>query len=204
LPESHVGAEDGVKEQTALRIAIAAGVASLLTVGLLGYRLLNHAGQESVGPPPGLISAQTLTPEEARVAVDAIFALNLPDLGGRTQPVAQWRGKVLVVNYWASWCKPCVDEMPALSRMNSHYAAWGVQFVGIGLDDAEKLAAFVRTTPVSYPVLVASPADPTPGLKVKGLPYTVVIGRDGRIEMTRLGRIDEESLEPVLRRLIGP
>jgi hypothetical protein len=88
--------------------------------------------------------------------------------------------------------------------MHSHYAAWGVQFVGIGLDDTEKLAAFVRTTPVSYPVLVASPAATTPGLQVKGLPYTVVIGRDGRIEMTRLGRIDEESLEPILRRLIGP
>jgi thiol-disulfide isomerase/thioredoxin len=145
-----------------------------------------------------------LTPEEAKVAVDAIFALNLPDLDGRPQPLAQWRGKVLVVNYWASWCKPCVDEMPALSRMHSHYAAWGVQFVGIGLDDTEKLAAFVRTTPVSYPVLVASPAATTPGLQVKGLPYTVVIGRDGRIEMTRLGRIDEESLEPILRRLIGP
>lgn len=193
-----------MKEQTALRVAIAAGVASLLTVGLLGYRLLNHTSPESVGRPPGLISAQTLTPEEAKVAVDAIFALNLPDLDGRPQPLAQWRGKVLVVNYWASWCKPCVDEMPALSRMNSHYAAWGVQFVGIGLDDAEKLAAFVRTTPVSYPVLVASPAAATPGLQVKGLPYTVVIGRDGRIEMTRLGRIDEESLEPILRRLIGP
>jgi thiol-disulfide isomerase/thioredoxin len=193
-----------MKEQTALRVAIAAGVASLLTVGLLGYRLLNHTSPESVGRPPGLISAQALTPEEAKVAVDAIFALNLPDLDGRPQPIAQWRGKVLVVNFWASWCKPCVDEMPALSRMNSHYAAWGVQFVGIGLDDAEKLAAFVRTTPVSYPVLVASPAAATPGLQVKGLPYTVVIGRDGRIEMTRLGRIDEESLEPILRRLIGP
>jgi thiol-disulfide isomerase/thioredoxin len=108
-----------------------------------------------------------------------------------------------VVNFWASWCKPCVDEMPALSRMNSHYASRGVQFVGIGVDAAEKLAAFVRTTPVSYPVLVASPAAAMPGLQVKGLPYTVVIGRDGRIEMTRLGRIDEESLEPVLRRLIG-
>jgi thiol-disulfide isomerase/thioredoxin len=144
-----------------------------------------------------------LTPEEAAAAVDAILALNLPDLDGRPQPLAQWRGKVLVVNFWASWCKPCVDEMPALSRLNSHFAPLGVQFVGIGVDDAEKLAAFIRTTPVSYPVLVASPAGMTPGLQVKGLPYTVVIGRDGRSAMTRLGRIDEGALEPVLRRLIG-
>jgi len=192
-----------MKEQTALRVAVAAGVASLLTVGLLGYRLLNHSSSESAGRPPALISSRALTPEEAKLAVDAIFALNLPDLGGHPQPVAQWRGKVLVVNYWASWCKPCVDEMPALSRMHGRFASRGVQFVGIGVDDADKLAAFVAATPVSYPVLVASPADTPPGLQVKGLPFTVVIGRDGGIELTRLGRIDEESLEPVLRRLVG-
>lgn len=192
-----------MNERTALRLAVATGVATLLTAGVLGYRLLNHASPESAGRPPGLISSQALTPEEAAVAVDAVFALNLPDLDGRPQPLAQWRGKVLVVNFWASWCKPCVDEMPALSRLNSHFAPLGVQFVGIGVDDAEKMAAFIRTTPVSYPVLVASPAGMTPGLQVKGLPYTVVIGRDGRSAMTRLGRVDEGSLEPVLRRLIG-
>ena len=192
-----------MNERTALRLAVAAGVASLLTAGVLGYRLLIQTGPTSAGRPPGMISSQALTPEEAAVAVDAIFALDLPDLDGRPQPLAQWRGKVLVVNFWASWCKPCVDEMPALSRLNSHFAPLGVQFVGIGVDDAEKLAAFIRTTPVSYPVLVASPAGMTPGLQVRGLPYTVVIGRDGRSAMTRLGRVDEGSLEPVLRRLIG-
>jgi len=192
-----------MKEQTALRVAVAAGVASLLTVGLLGYRLLNHASPESANRPPGLIASQTMNSEETKLAVDNIFALILPDLGGRPQPVAQWKGKVLVVNYWASWCKPCVDEMPAFSRLNSHYASWGVQFVGIGLDDEAKVASFIKTTPVSYPVLVAGAADPTPGLQVKGLPYTVVIGRDGQIDSTRLGRMDEESLELVLRRLIG-
>jgi thiol-disulfide isomerase/thioredoxin len=184
-------------------LALATGVATLLTAGVLGYRQLSRTGPESAGRPPGLISSQALTPEEAAAAVDAIFALNLPDLDGRPQPLAQWRGKVLVVNFWASWCKPCVDEMPALSRLNGHFAPLGVQFVGIGVDDAEKLAVFIRTTPVSYPVLVASPAGMTPGLQVKGLPYTVVIGRDGRSAMTRLGRVDEGSLEPVLRRLIG-
>ena len=150
-----------MKEQTTLRVAVAAGVASLLTVALLGYRLLNHTSPESANRPPVLIASQSLTPEEAKLAVDAIFALILPDLGGRPQPVAEWKGKVLVVNYWASWCKPCVDEMPAFSRMNSHYASWGVQFVGIGLDDEAKLASFIKTMPVSYPVLVAGATDPT-------------------------------------------
>lgn len=192
-----------MKEQTALRVAIVAGVASLLTVALLAYRLVNRSSQETDSIPPALVSSQQLTPEAAQASVDAIFALTLPDLEGRPQPVAQWRGKVIVLNYWASWCKPCIEEMPAFSRLNTHYGAWGVQFVGIGLDDAEKMQAFTNSTPVSYPLLVAGSSATSPGLQVKGLPYTVVVGRDGSVDTTRLGRMDEAALEPVLRRLVG-
>lgn len=191
-----------MKRQTALALALAGGGATLATIGWLGHRLLQPAPAPGA-MPPGLIAVAKMPPEQGQAMVDAIMALTLPDLAGKPQAMAQWRGKVLVVNFWASWCKPCVDEMPALSRLNSHFAPLGVQFVGIGVDDAEKLAAFIRTTPVSYPVLVASPAGMTPGLQVRGLPYTVVIGRDGRSAMARLGRVDEGSLEPVLRRLLG-
>ena len=192
-----------MSQQTALRVAIAAGIAALFTVGLLGYRVFNQAMQTPEVPPSGLLSSQQITPEEAQAAADAVFALTLPDLEGRPQAVSQWRGKVLVVNYWASWCNPCIDEMPSFSRMNSHYASWGVQFVGIGLDEVEKMQAFAKATPVSYPLLAAEPFSKTPGLQVKGLPYTMVIGRDGRVDTTRLGRLDEAALEPVLRRLLG-
>ena len=192
-----------MKPETALRVAIVAGIGSLVTISLLAYRLYDHASQHPDGIPPGLISSQQLTPEEAKVAASAIFTLTLPDLEGHPQPLGQWRGKVLVINYWASWCKPCIEEMPAFSRLNSHYAGWGVQFVGIGLDEAEKMRAFVKTTPVSYPLLTAGSAATTPGLQVKGLPYTVVIDRDGRIDSSHLGRFDEASLESALRRLLA-
>jgi thiol-disulfide isomerase/thioredoxin len=62
---------------------------------------------------------------------------------------------MLVVNYWASWCAPCVEEMPAFSRLQRQYAAQGVQFVGIGIDDCGQHAAFVNSRPVTYPLLVA-------------------------------------------------
>ena len=93
--------------------------------------------------------------------------------------------------------------MPALSRLHEHYASWGVQFVGIGLDDVEKMQAFVKTTPVSYPLLVSDFASQSSVLEIKGLPLTLVIGRDGNVEMTHLGPVDEKMLEPLLNRLIG-
>ncbi len=192
-----------MKPSHAFGLAVFSGVAALVTIGVLGYRLFVHSTQPVEGIPPGLVSTQQLSPEAARKAVDALFALTLPDLEGRPQALSQWRGKVLVVNYWASWCPPCIREMPAFSRLHSHYAPWGVQFVGIGMDEVSKMQAFVKTTPVSYPLLAADFANPNPALEIKGLPYTLVIGRDGRVEMTRLGPLDEATLEPLLRRLTG-
>lgn len=194
-----------MKQQHALLLAVVSGVLALATVGWLGYRLLGHSRLPAGdGIPPGLLSSRQVTPEEGQAAADALMTLTLDDLEGRPQAISQWRGKVLVVNFWASWCAPCIEEMPAFSRLHRHYAAYGVQFVGIGMDEADKMQAFVKTTPVAYPLLVAGAAgSQTPGLEVKGLPYTLVIGRDGRYESSRLGRLDEAMLEPILRRLLG-
>jgi thiol-disulfide isomerase/thioredoxin len=194
-----------MNQQRALWVAVVAGVLTVATVALLAYRVLVLGGL-----PPGdtipdsLRSPPQLSPAEAQAEVDAIMALTLDDLDAAPQAMAQWRGKILVVNYWASWCKPCVEEMPAFSRLHGRYAAQGVQFVGIGIDEVDNMRAFVKTTPVSYPLLVGGTnASETPGLQVKALPYTVVIGRNGRFESSRLGRLDEVTLEALLNKLIG-
>lgn len=193
-----------MNQQRALWVAVVAGVLTVATVALLAYRVLVLGGL-----PPGdtipdsLRSPPQLSPEAAQAEVDAIMTLTLDDLDGRPQAMAQWQGKVLVVNYWASWCKPCVEEMPVFSRLYSRYAAQGVQFVGIGIDEVDNLRSFVKATPVSYPLLLGGKnAGETPGLQVKALPYTVVIGRDGRFASSRLGRLDEATLEPMLKELI--
>ncbi len=195
-----------MKQENALLLAVVAGVLTMATVGLLAYRLASQSGLPSGDSiPPALRAAPQPTAEQAQAEVDAIMALTLDDLDGHRQALAQWRGKVLVVNYWASWCKPCVEEMPALSRLQERYAAQGVQFVGIGIDEVDNMRRFVKATPVTYPLLVGPrEASETPGLQVKALPYTVVIGRDGRFASSRLGRLDEEKLQPILDRLIAP
>ncbi|WP_300450501.1 TlpA disulfide reductase family protein [Accumulibacter sp.] len=194
-----------MKPQTALALAVAAGLLTLASIAFLAYRLLEQTRSPIGGRPADLISSPQLNPPDGQAAADAIMKLTLPDLAGRPQALAQWRGKILVVNFWASWCTPCVEEMPAFSRLHSQYAGRGVQFVGIGIDEPDKLRAFVETRPVSYPLLAATPAiSQTPGLEIRGLPYTLVIGRRGAIELSRLGRLDEAKLEPVLQRLTLP
>ena len=186
----------------ALGLAVTAGVATLATIGWLGYRLIEQNRMPVNDIPSALISSQQLSPAQEQAQADAVMGLTLPDLDGRPQAIAQWRDKILVVNYWASWCAPCVEEIPAFSRLQRQYAAQGVQFVGIGIDNVENMRAFVKATPVAYPLLVADPAaSQMPGLQIKGLPYTLVIGPDGRVQSSRLGRLDESRLNSILQRL---
>ena len=149
-------------------------------------------------------------PEGTRQALErdgaALLARSFPDPAGATRPLADLKGKVAVVNFWATWCAPCREEMPAFSRLHAQLAPKGVQFVGIGIDSAAKILQFSTDTPVSYPLLVGdiTAIDLTRdfGNSMQALPFTVVLDRDGRVAATRLGRYDEHELATLLTRLL--
>lgn len=178
-------------------------VLTLVTVGYLGYRLY----AQSQGPSQEELAQQVrasrqVSSDTAQTGADALLALTLNDLAGKPQPIAQWNGKVRVINYWASWCPPCVEEMPAFSRLQERYAAQGVQFIGIGMDEVEKMQAFVQKTPVAYPLLVGvTSRSDNPGLSVRGLPYTVVLDRSGKVVFSLYGSVKESELEAVIRQV---
>lgn len=141
-------------------------------------------------------------PPEITPTTDAavrLLALALPDLDGKTQSLAQWKSRVLVVNYWATWCAPCKEEMPEFSRLSDKYAGKSVQFVGISIDTPEKIRVFLNDHPVSYPLLVGTldslDLASDLGNRIKALPFTVVLRGDGRIEKTKLGKFDSADLE---------
>lgn len=183
-----------------LLVVIVLGGLSLIGIVWLTPSLLDSKQQSA--SPSSIASDQKMTAAEEQRTVDEVLALTLPDLAGQQQSIAQWRGKILVVNYWASWCAPCVEEMPAFSRLQARYATQGVQFVGIGIDDPDNMRTFVKKTPVGYPLLVAELGlGQQAGQQVKGLPYTLIIGREGRLMTSRLGRFDEATLEQILHKL---
>jgi len=127
----------------------------------------------------------------------------LPDLDGNMQNIEQWDGKVLVLNFWATWCPPCKKEIPAFLELEEQYAAKGLQFVGIALDDPGIVQDFVDTMGVDYPILVGD-ADATKvsdayGNRLGALPYTVVVARDGRIAKTFRGEVTKKALEKVIQ-----
>jgi peroxiredoxin len=143
---------------------------------------------------------------------EALYAATFPDSEGNTQAISQWRGKIMVINFWATWCPPCREEMPELSRFHEHYRNKGVLVLGIATDDVAKIREFTQETQVSYPLLAGDMDAMNLGNALgnnKGiLPYTVIVDRDGSVVKTYFGRVNhvmlEEALLPLLAQSLSP
>lgn len=145
--------------------------------------------------------------QPAKDPAQVLLATQLPDLEGQRQGLGQWQGKVLVVNFWATWCPPCLKEIPEFVRMQDSYGAQGLQFIGIAIDDQAKVEAFVTSHRVNYPILMAGGADGLTlardaGNRLGGLPFTVIIDRQGRTARVELGVLDEKKLLPMVKNLL--
>ena len=121
---------------------------------------------------------------------DNVADLALPDLDGHSSPLSDWRGRILIVNVWASWCEPCRNEMPLLANFAAKQGKSGPQVIGIAQDDLPAIRGFLQRTPVNYPVLVDSiqgRAGLRLGNALGALPYSVLISADGKLLRHRLG-----------------
>lgn len=166
--------------------------------------------------PPAAIVGAIFVSVAISVNVPAVSAersaktlpeLTLNDLDGHSHGLSEWRGKVILLNFWATWCGPCQTEIPAFIRFQSEYGGRGLQIIGAGLDDVRTLRHYVRTVGINYPVLQADPERQYELLNQWGdpfgvLPYSVVIGRDGRLVFMRLGIFSDEAFTRVVKPLL--
>ena len=136
---------------------------------------------------------------EAQEKLKSVLNAELPDLDGRREALSQWRGKLLVVNFWASWCPPCRAEMPGFVALQNKYRDRGVAFVGIALDSPEKAAAYARSIGVNYPILVD---EDSTVLSPSGLPFTIVFDRRGIPVDVRKGLFPEADLDAIVAKLL--
>lgn len=157
---------------------------------------------------------QTPTPPvaEAKPMADAGLegqpapALSLPDADGKLHTLKDWPGKWLLVNFWATWCAPCMHEIPALIAAQKQYKNAGLQVLGVAIDDPEAVRALMQEKGFNYPSLVGDEAVQTVmeqfGNTLGALPYSVLIAPDGVIRYLELGGVDGPKLDMLMQRFL--
>lgn len=126
----------------------------------------------------------------------------LPDHLGVARSVSEWDGKLLIVNFWATWCPPCLKEMPIFVDLQEKYGDRGVQFIGIAIDEPHNVDAYLLETPVNYPLLIGQmPAIELGreyGNRIGALPFTAFVSRQGEIVFSKAGPLTAEEAEQTI------
>jgi len=135
--------------------------------------------------------------------IEARPAFSLPDLQGKQHSISEWDGKLIVLNFWASWCPPCVREIPMFIKLQKKYEGQGLQFVGVAVDRHDAAEAFAKEKGINYPILQgmqsAMEVGDLYGNDAGTLPYTVVINRHGRIVTTFSQEVHRKLIESVIQ-----
>lgn len=144
---------------------------------------------------------------QQRSGAASLLSTIFPDLQGEARRLRDWSGQIAIVNFWATWCAPCREEIPLLIEVRNRYRAQGVEVVGIGIDQVDKIREFASKFRIEYPLLVgdlrALDVMRDLGNPSGALPYTVVLDRAARVTAQRLGAYKpgelERDLAPILR-----
>jgi thiol-disulfide isomerase/thioredoxin len=141
----------------------------------------------------------------AELSPAALFAATFHDPAGQPQSLGRYQGRIIVLNFWATWCTPCREEMPAFERLQARFASRGVQFVGLANDDPAKVTRFAHELGIGYPLWTGGPeVDELArrlGEKQGALPFTVIIDSSGAIVAQKVGAYSEAELAEKLERL---
>jgi thiol-disulfide isomerase/thioredoxin len=127
---------------------------------------------------------------------------SLTDLDGKMRNVSEWDNKILVVNFWATWCPPCIQEMPLLVEIQQDYGEIGLQIIGIAVDEHEAVKQFVEENYINYPILEGDDVidiSKSFGNRLGVLPFTAVVDRNGNVVERHVGDLNlREVKEKIL------
>jgi thiol-disulfide isomerase/thioredoxin len=184
-------------------LALAGGGALLVGLAVVALSIGHYSGAPKmavrVATAPG-----AMTSAGAELTPGVIYAASFPDVAGKSQVLGQWQHDLLVINFWATWCAPCKEEMPVFAELQQKYVADGVKFIGIAADTPSNVANFVQKTPTGYPLLPdearAIEFSKRLGNRLGLLPHTVVVAPGGNIIYAKLGVVQKAEFEAILQK----
>lgn len=158
--------------------------------------------QRAAHAPPSPAATAPPPAAPARKLVATVPAFSLADREGTVRSLADWHGKSLIVNFWATWCAPCRKEIPLLQKLQREHGGDGFQVVGIAVDFRDKVLAYADEMKIDYPLLIgeqeALDAAAAFGIDAVGFPFTIFTDRQGRIVVAHMGELTQPQADLIL------
>jgi peroxiredoxin len=174
---------------------LAVNLALVVIVGIGIWLTLEHKAT----PPDN-------TPMLTKTIPETLPGFTLKDTDGAVRNSGEWRDKILIVNFWATWCPPCLEEMPTLIDFQKQYSANGVQVIGVAVDNLEQVKSFIADHGINFPVMIGSDdaiaLAQQMGNRIAVLPYTAIFDKNGKTLYAQPGTITKELLKTTIKPLL--
>lgn len=154
----------------------------------------------------GIMVRGFLSPTEQTKTIP-LPEFNLPDVEGNQHNISEWQGKIRIINFWATWCPPCIKEIPEFIALQEQYATKGVQFIGIAIDDQESVEKYLASIKINYPILIGEvngiALAHQLGNVVDAVPFTLIVNQQGQIIHRQPGEFSREQIMAIIKPLLN-
>ncbi|MDD5323290.1 MAG: TlpA disulfide reductase family protein [Methylococcales bacterium] len=153
----------------------------------------------------GMMAKEFLSTTE-QISPTPLPDFNLPDVAGNLHSISEWQGKILIINFWATWCPPCLKEIPEFIALQQQFIGKGVQFIGIAIDDQNAVEDYLVSTKINYPILIGGvngiALAHQLGNSVDAVPFTLIVDRQGQIIHRHPGGLSRELITEIITPLM--
>ena len=152
------------------------------------------------------IATKGLVNLQNQVAPTPLEDFSLKDLKGKVHSISEWQGQIRIINFWATWCPPCRKEIPDLIALQQNYENRGLTVIGIAIDDPEAVAEFLSTTPITYPLLIATDEGINLSRKlgntISAIPFTIIIDEQGIMKYKHQGELSKLDIVNIIQPML--